>query len=333
MQNILVTGAAGFIGSNFVRYWNAQHPSDKVVALDACNYAANLENLAETQSTFIQADICDYDTIKQILDEHKIDVVVNFAAESHNSYAILNPSIFMKTNALGTQQLCEAIRTSNVKRFHHISTCEVYGELELDSKDEFFEGSAYNPQTPYNASKAAADHIVRAYGSTFDLPYTISNCANNYGKYQFPEKVIPLFAINLLLDRKLPVYEASENRREWIHVLDHCAAIDKILQSPKLQETYNVGTGLELSVMDLAKIILNYFDKDESYIEIVKNRPSHDKRYLLNSDKIKKELAFEPKIDFEDGIKETLAWYKDNPEWWKPLLDKSPVDETTWNQS
>ena len=265
MPTILVTGAAGFIGSNFVRHWRSGHPDDRIVAVDLLTYAGNRPNLADVEDgdrvVFLQADIGDGPAMLAALDDHDVDVVVNFAAESHNSLAILDPGRFMRTNALGTQVLCDAARRVGVARFHHVSTCEVYGDLALDDPDAFTEESPYRPRTPYNASKAAADHIVRAYHETFDLPITITNCSNNYGPYQFPEKVIPLFTTRALNDEALPLYESTANRREWLHVDDHCRAIDLVLGRGRVGETYNVGSGVEASIVEIADLVLDALGK------------------------------------------------------------------------
>lgn len=329
-QKLLVTGGAGFIGSNFCRYWHETHPDDTVVALDVLTYAGNRENLSDLEPTvrFEQADIGDLDRMAEVLATHEIDVVVNFAAESHNSYAIVNPGAFFRTNALGTQTLCEASRRHGVSRFHHISTCEVYGDLALDTDEVFTEDSPYRPRTPYNASKAAGDHAVRAYFETFELPITITNCANNYGAFQFPEKVIPLFTTKALNDESLPVYESSDNRREWIHALDHCTAIDAVLARGRVGETYHVGTGVEKSVTDIANGILAELGKPESLKVTVPDRPGHDRRYLLDSSKIRRELGWEPEYSFDEGgLAETVRWYADNRAWWEPLRGRAPVHE------
>ena len=300
-MRLLVTGAAGFIGSNFVHYWLERHPDDSLVALDLLTYAGNRANLAGTEERvpFVQADIADIDLVENVLLEHEIDVVVNFAAESHNSLAVVDPGLFARTNVLGTQLLLEAARKSEVERFHHISTCEVYGDLPLDSDESFSEESPYRPRTPYNASKAAADHYVRAYRETFGVQTTITNCSNNYGPFQFPEKVIPLFVTNALDDRPLPMYSSTQNKREWLHVRDHCRAIELVLTSGEPGETYNVGSGIEASIEEIADSVLELTGKPESLKTIVPDRPGHDRRYLLDSSKLRRELAWEPEIDFE----------------------------------
>jgi len=333
---MIVTGGAGFIGSNFIRYWLDKYPEDKILNLDLLTYAGNLENLKGIENNqnykFVQGNICDFNFVDETVKEFKPDIIINFAAESHNSWAILNPTVFFKTNALGTQNLLEVCRKNKVPRFHHISTCEVYGDLPLDSIEKFTEETSYAPNTPYNASKAAADLIVRAYFKTFNLPVTISNCANNYGPYQFPEKLISLFACNLLDDKKVPLYRNSQNKREWIHVLDHCKAIDLVLEKGKIGETYNIGTGNERSVEEITSIILSTLDKPTSMKEYVQDRPSHDRRYLLDSSKIEKELGWRPEIEFEEGIKKTVLWYKNNRSWWEPLKDKQQINEDSWSE-
>jgi dTDP-glucose 4,6-dehydratase len=332
--NILVTGGAGFIGSNFVRYWSEEHPDDRVVALDALTYAGVRENVEGLPGVaFEHADIGDTDHIERILKEHSVDVIVNFAAESHNSLAIVDPARFFRTNVLGTQGLCEAAKRVGVARFHHVSTCEVYGDLDLDTDEVFNEESPYRPRTPYNASKAGGDHVVRAYHETWHLPITITNCANNYGAYQFPEKVIPYFTTLALQDQPMPMYASTDNRREWIHALDHCRAIDLILDKGTVGETYHVGTGVEKSVTDIADTILERLGKPESLKTIVPDRPGHDRRYVLDWSKINRELGWAPTIEWETGIAETIDWYADNAAWWEPLRDRAPVAEgSAWSK-
>jgi dTDP-glucose 4,6-dehydratase len=258
--------------------------------------------------------------------------VVNFAAESHNSHAIVNPGAFFRTNVLGTQVLCEAARRVGVERLHHISTCEVYGDLALDADAVFSESAPYRPRTPYSASKAGGDHVVRAYHETFGLPITISNCANNYGPYQFPEKVIPLFTARALDDRQLPLYASKENRREWIHVLDHCRAIELVINRGRVGDTYHVGTGVEKSVDEIADLVLAALGKPASLKTTVPDRPGHDRRYVLDWTKIRRELGWQPEVPFDQGIAETVRWYADHRAWWEPLLERAPVkEEVAWS--
>jgi dTDP-glucose 4,6-dehydratase len=329
--NLLVTGGAGFIGSNFVRYWTEAHPGDRVVAYDVLTYAGNVANL-DAGTMLIEADVCDGAAAEGALRDHGIDVVVHFAAESHNSLAVLDPARFFRTNVLGTQCMLDAARRVGVERFHHISTCEVYGDLPLDAGPEeaFTETSPYRPRTPYNASKAGADHAVRAYAETFGLPVTITNCSNNYGPYQFPEKVVPLFVAQALDDQPLPLYESLRNRREWLHVLDHCGAIEAVLERGRVGETYHVGSGVERDIEQIADIVLDALGKPASLKTIVPDRPGHDRRYLLDCSKIRDELGWEPQIEFEDGLAGTVAWYAHRRDWWAPLRGRAPVVETAW---
>jgi dTDP-glucose 4,6-dehydratase len=327
--NILVTGGAGFIGSNFTRYWVDHHPGDHAVVLDLLTYAGNRPNLddVEDRITFVQGDIADYEFAEQVLRLERIDVIVNFAAESHNSLAVIDPGPFFRTNVIGTQSLLEAARSVGINRFHHISTCEVYGDLALDSEELFTEKSSYRPRTPYNASKAGADHAVRAYHETYGLPVTITNCANNYGPYQFPEKVIPVFVTSALDDTPLQMYASTENRREWIHALDHCAAIDAVLERGRVGETYHVGTGVEKSIEEIADAVLAELGKPAELKTIIPDRPGHDRRYILDWTKIRRELGWEPQIPFDRGLAETVQWYAQNRDWWEPLRERAPVVE------
>jgi dTDP-glucose 4,6-dehydratase len=330
-MRLLVTGAAGFIGSNFVRYWLERHPDDHVVVLDRLTYAGDPRNLDGLGVRLAVGDIVDLDPTERLLAEEDIDTVVNFAAESHNSLAVVDPGLFFRTNVLGTQALLEASHRRGVGRFHHVSTCEVYGDLPLDSDEAFTEESPYRPRTPYNASKAAADHAVRAYFETFHLPVTITNCSNNYGPRQFPEKVIPLFLTNALDDRELPLYASTQNRREWLHVDDHCRAIEVVLERGREGETYNVGSGLERSIEEIADLVLELTGKPESLKTIVADRPGHDRRYLLDSAKLRRELGWQPEISFEEGVRATADWYVANRAWWEPLKERAPVRETAWS--
>ena len=331
MATILITGAAGFIGSHFARYWTANHSDDHVVVLDALTYAGTTTNLTSIwdEISFVQADIGDGPAMERTLSEYAVDTVVHFAAESHNSLAVLEPARFFHTNVLGTHALLEACRRVGVGRFHQVSTTEVYGDLPLDTEESFTEESPYRPRNPYNASKAGADHAVRAYYETFELPITITNCANNYGPNQFPEKVIPLFATRALEGRPLPVYASKHNRREWIHVLDHCRAIDAVLHDGRIGETYHIGTGEEASITQIADTVLDELGLPQSLREIVPDRPGHDRRYLLDSAKLRGDLGWEPQFNFHDGLRKTVRWYADNRSWWEPLRGRSPVTEGT----
>ena len=339
MSTLLVTGGAGFIGANFIRYWLREHPDDRLVNYDLLTYAANPANLADIAAlepqryAFVQGDIGDYDLALATLRDHGVDVVVNFAAESHNSRAVIHPDAFFQTNVVGTVQLMRAVLDAQVSRFHHVSTCEVYGDLPLDSDETFTESSPLVPKTPYNASKAAADLAVRAFQLTYDLPATISNCANNYGPYQFPEKVIPHFVVSALQGKPMTLYRSSRNKREWLHVDDHCRAIDAILDRGRLTETYNVGSGLEVDVEGIADRILDHLALDASLKTYVPDRPSHDRRYLLDSTKIRNELGWRPQVDFEEGFRRTVHWYREHTDWWRALMDRVEVDEATWAEA
>ncbi len=329
-MNTLVAGAAGFIGSNFCRYWRGQYPDSVLVAYDLLTYAGVKENLDDIEDiTFVRGDIGDVDLVSSLLEKHAIEVVVNFAAESHNSYAIVDPGVFFRTNVVGTQGLCEAARRVGVRRFHHVSTCEVYGDLDLETTEKFNEDSPYRPRTPYNASKAGGDHVVRSYYETWDLPISLTNCANNYGTHQFPEKVLPFFTTRALQDQPLPMYQSTGNKREWIHVLDHCSAIDLVLREGRVGETYHVGTGVEKSIEEIADTVLTQLGKPDSLKTIVPDRPGHDRRYVLDWLKIRNELGWSPAIDWETGVAETIDWYAANSTWWQPLLGRAPVEETT----
>ncbi len=341
MATLLVTGAAGFIGSNYVRHHLGTHPHDRIVALDLLTYAGHRKSLADVEDriTFLREDIAHAARMEAVLTEHAVDVVVNFAAESHNSFAVLQPWRFFRTNVVGTAALLEAARQAKVARFHHISTCEVYGDLPLEGDPVadgtvFGEHSPYRPRTPYNASKAGADHAVRAYGETYGLPVTITNSANNYGPYQFPEKVIPLFTTNALRDRPLPLYASTQHRREWIHVLDHCRAIDAVLDRGELGRTYLVGTGVERTVEEIADAVLAALGKPASLKQIVPDRPGHDRRYLLDSSLTRDELGWAPTIDFDEGLAATVGWYAEHRDWWEPLIGRSPVVElSVWEHA
>ena len=305
-----------------------RRPEDHVVAYDLLTYAGVRENVPD-DVPFVEGDIADLDLALRTLAEHEVEVVVNFAAESHNSLAVLDPGLFARTNVVGTQLFLEAARRRGVVRFHHVSTCEVYGDLSLDSAETFSEDSPYRPRTPYNASKAAADHFVRAYFETFHLPAMISNCSNNYGPFQFPEKVIPLFVTNALDDKELPLYASTQNQREWLHVRDHCRAIERVLTSGNIGETYNVGSGMEKSIEEIADAVLELTGKPASLKTIVPDRPGHDRRYLLDSTKLREQLGWRDEIPFEEGLAETVRWYEANRSWWEPLKERAPVVETS----
>ena len=331
-MNVLVTGGAGFIGSNFVRFWRHRHPDDNVVVVDLLTYAGVRESLADVDGvTFLQADVADLAAMEKAVTDHEVETVVHFAAESHNSLAVVDPARFFRTNVIGTQSLLEASRRGGVKRFHHISTCEVYGDLPLDSEEAFTEDSPYRPRTPYNASKAGADHAVRAYYETWDLPITITNCSNNYGPYQFPEKVLPLFITRALDDKPLPLYASTANQREWLHVEDHCRAVDAVIRNGRVGETYNVGSGYEASIDELANLVLAALKKPASLKTVVPDRPGHDRRYVLDSSKIQREVGWAPVVAFHEGLVATVRWYRENRSWWTPLLGRAPVaEETAW---
>ena len=315
-MNLLVTGGVGFIGTNFIYYWLERHPGDSVLNLDLLTYAGNAENLAPLAAQvgdryeLVRGDIGNVDLVEHLLRRHRVDVVVNFAAESHNSRAILDPAAFFRTNVLGTQGLLEACRRAQTPRVHHVSTCEVFGDLALDSEDSFSEEHPYRPRTPYNAAKAGGDFVARSYHETFGLPITVSTCANNFGPYQFPEKLIPLFTTNAIDDRPLPLYRSSANRREWLYVTDHCRAIELILQRGVPGELYNIGSGVERSVEEITDHVLRLLGKPETLKTYVPDRPGHDRRYLLNSNKIRRELGWAPAVEFDEGMRRTVEWYK-----------------------
>lgn len=316
-MKLFITGGAGFIGSNFILYWLKHHPNDHVVNFDALTYAGNLENLVSVEKnpnyTFIKGDICDSGAVQKAMD--KCDTVVHFAAESHVDRSILEPAAFVKTNVLGTQVLLNAVLKVGIKRFHHISTDEVFGSLDLDENKKFDENAPYNPHSPYAASKASADMLVRAYGHTFGLPFTISNCSNNYGPYQFPEKLVPLMILNAIQNKPLPVYGDGLNVRDWIHVEDHSRAIELILIDGQIGQTYCVGGEAEMNNVDVVKMVLDILHKTHNLIKYVKDRPGHDRRYAIDNSKIKKELGFTPSLDFDTGLRQTVEWYQQNPSW------------------
>lgn len=327
-MKILVTGGAGFIGSNFIHYWLKNHPDDQIVNLDKLTYSGNLDNLKSVESNknykFIKGDICDSKMVEQAI--KGVDTIVNFAAESHVDRSIMDPSIFVQTNVIGTQVLLEAALKEKVKRFHHISTDEVFGSLSLETKDKFTEETKYNPRSPYAASKAASDHLVNAYFHTYNLPITITNCANNFGPYHFPEKLIPLAITNLLEGKKVPVYGDGLYVREWLYVEDHCNAIDLVLEKGKIGETYLIGVDMDIPNIEIIKKLLKILDKSEDLIEYVKDRPGHDRRYAIDAAKIKRELGWSPKYSFDEALASTVFWYQKNTDWWKKLKGKSYKD-------
>lgn len=317
-MKILVTGGAGFIGSNFVRYWTGEHPEDDIVVLDNLTYAGNEENLRgiEKEIQFFRGDICSESNVGKAM--AGVDTVVHFAAESHNDRAIADPDVFVTTNVLGTHTLLRQALKMGIKRFHHISTDEVFGSLDLNSKEKWKENSPYDPRSPYSASKAGSDHLVRAYFHTFGLPVTITNCTNNFGSFQHLEKLIPLAITNLIGDKKVPVYGKGNQIRDWLYVRDHCRAIDLVLQKGKIGETYLVGSEhREYTNLEVVKMILKIMDKDESLVEFVDDRPGHDQKYAIDASKIKTELGWKPEHEFEYWLKETVKWYQENEAWWR----------------
>ncbi len=322
-MRLLVTGGAGFIGSNFILYWLKKYPNDKIINLDKLTYAGNLENLQPVEKNphyhFVKGDISNPILVNDLI--KKVDIIVHFAAESHVDRSIKEPAPFINTNIVGTYVLLEAALKNGKKRFHHISTDEVFGALPLNSKKKFNEKTPYHPRSPYSASKAASDHLVRAYYYTYNLPITISNCSNNFGPFQYPEKLIPLAITNILEGKKVPIYGDGHYVRDWLYVEDHCQAIDLIIHKGKVGETYLIG-GLtkDITNLELVKLILKLMDKDEEdYIDFVEDRPGHDRRYSIDWSKIKKQLGWQPKYAFLEALKLTIDWYKNNYQWWKKL--------------
>ncbi|WP_413854544.1 dTDP-glucose 4,6-dehydratase [Candidatus Ruminimicrobium bovinum] len=321
MKNILITGGAGFIGSNFVRYMLNKYKDYKIVNLDLLTYAGNIKSLDDIKDNpnylFIKGDIADNKLVDKTVFENKIDVIINFAAESHVDRSITNPDIFIKTNVLGTQNLLEVAKKYKIEKFFQISTDEVYGSL---GKTGFFtEKTPLSPNSPYSASKASADLLVMAYHHTFGLPVNITRCSNNYGPYQFPEKLIPLFVTNLMEGKKVPLYGDGLNIRDWLFVEDHCSAIDTVLHKGKNGEIYNVGGNNEKTNRYITETVLKYLDKDESFINYVTDRLGHDRRYAIDATKIKEELGWQPEYKFEQAIVKTIDWYLNNKKWWQPL--------------
>lgn len=322
-MKLLVTGGAGFIGSNFIYHILEKYPDYEVINLDALTYAGNLDNLKEAEEKFkgryefVKGDICDEGLVDELV--RGVDAIVHFAAESHVDRSIEDPDIFLKTNILGTHTLLKAALKHNKKRFHHVSTDEVFGSLSLDGNEKFSEKTPYDPRSPYSASKASSDHLVRAYFHTYALPVTISNCSNNYGPYQFPEKIIPLFILNAMEDKSLPIYGDGKSVRDYIFVKDHCNGIDLVLHKGKIGETYCMGGESEKNGIEMADIILDTLKKPESLKMFVGDRLGHDRRYAIDNSKIKSELGWSPKVSFEEGIKNTIDWYLKNQEWVKHL--------------
>lgn len=337
-KRLLVTGGAGFIGSNFVQYWHEKYPGDRLVVLDALTYAGNIHNLDQLADSanfrFVQGDICDRTLVDTLLAEEKIDTVAHFAAESHVDRSILGPGAFIQTNVIGTFTLLEAFRHAQnppaSRLFLHVSTDEVYGSLS-STDPAFSETTPYAPNSPYSASKASSDHLVRAYHHTYNLPTLITNCSNNYGAYQFPEKLIPLMCINALISKPLPVYGDGQNIRDWLFVRDHCSALDAVIHKGKPGETYNVGGNNEVKNIDLVNKLCELMDElapslpvspCKNLITYVKDRAGHDRRYAINATKIKTELGWTPSVTWEEGLRQTVEWYLTHRDWWEPLLSE-----------
>lgn len=324
-MKIIVTGGAGFIGGNFVHYMVNKYPQDTILCLDKLTYAGNMETLEPVMNKdnfkFVKGDIADREFIYHLFEEEKLDVIVNFAAESHVDRSISDPGIFLQTNVLGTGVLLDACRKYGIQRYHQVSTDEVYGDLPLDRTDLFFtEETPIHTSSPYSASKASSDLLVQAYYRTFKVPATISRCSNNYGPYHFPEKLIPLMIANALNDMQLPVYGKGENVRDWLYVEDHCIAIDLIVRKGKVGEIYNIGGHNERTNLEVVKTILHELNKSEDLIHYVTDRPGHDMRYAIDPAKIKKELGWEPTTPFDEGIKKTIKWYLENRSWWENII-------------
>lgn len=323
-MKLLVTGGAGFIGSNFIRYWLNTYKDDEIVNFDKLTYAGHLSSTKDfaknSRYSFIEADICDEEAVISAM--HDIDTVVHFAAESHVDRSIVNPQVFLKTNVLGTHVLLKSALNSNVKHFHHVSTDEVYGALSLETKEKFTENTQYSPRSPYAASKASSDHLVRAYHATYGLPITITNCSNNFGPFQDPEKLLPRFITNLIDGKKVPLYGDGKYVRDWLYVEDHCRAIDVVIKKGTVGETYLVGgQEKEINNFEVTKLLLRCLNKNKSSIKYVEDRKGHDRRYSVDWSKIKNDLGWEPKHDFETWLRETIDWYKNNEWWWRPLKD------------
>lgn len=326
-MKFLITGGAGFIGSNFIFHMMKKYPDYRIICLDKLTYMGNLSTLAsvmdKTNFRFVKADICDREAVYQLFEEEHPDIVVNFAAESHVDRSIENPGVFLQTNIVGTSVLMDACRKYGITRYHQVSNDEVYGDLPLDRSDLFFtEETSLHTYSPYSASKASADLLVLAYHRTYDLPVTISRCSNNYDPYHFPEKLIPLMIINALHDKKLPVYGTGENVRDWLYVEDHCSAIDLIIRQGRVGEVYNIGGHNEKTNLEVVKTILKELGKGEDLITFVKDRPGHDRRYAIDPAKIHRELGWLPQTSFAEGIKKTIKWYLDNEDWWQRIISR-----------
>ncbi len=326
MSKLFVTGGAGFIGSNFVHYWLKNHPEDQVVNFDKLTYAGNLASLTDLENnpnyTFVKGDITDPELVNQAMTG--ADYVVHFAAETHVDRSILGPGVFLNTNIIGTQVLLDAALKNKVSRFHHISTDEVFGSLELHTTEKFTEETPYNPRSPYSASKAGSDHLVRAYGETYGLPYSITNCSNNYGEFMFPEKLFSLAITNLIENKKVPVYGDGLNVRDWLYVQDHCRAIEAVLLKGEDGSTYTVG-GLvkDVSNLEVIQLIIKMMGKSDEMIEYVKDRLGHDRRYSVDWTKIHQDLDWSPSVTLEQGLAKTISWYEQNQSWWQPLKENA----------
>ena len=325
-MKMIVTGGAGFIGSNFVQYEVKNHPEDEIINLDLLTYAGNLESVKPVENApnyrFVRGDIADREFIFRLFEEEKPDVIVNFAAESHVDRSITDPEIFVRTNVVGTTTLLDACRKYGIKRYHQVSTDEVYGDLPLDRPDLFFtEETPLHTSSPYSSAKASADLFVMAYHRTYGLPVTISRCSNNYGPYHFPEKLIPLVISRALNDEEIPVYGKGENVRDWLYVTDHCSAIDLVVRKGREGEVYNIGGHNERTNLDVVKTILKALNKPESLIKYVTDRPGHDLRYAMDPTKIETELGWKPEYNFDTGIPVTIQWYLDNKDWWEHIVN------------
>lgn len=325
-RKLLVTGGVGFIGSNFILYWLEKYPRDVIINIDSLTYAGNLSNLSSIEQNanyhFVHADICDKEAVDKIMEG--IDIVVHFAAESHVDRSIKDPTKFLQTNIIGTHILLQSAIKHKVKRFHHISTDEVFGSLALDEDSKFSEVTSYEPRSPYSASKASSDHLVRAYGETYGIDYTISNCSNNYGPFQFPEKLLPLAITNILENKSVPVYGDGQYIRDWLFVKDHCTAIEKIVLEAKPQSTYVVG-GLQKDVtnLELVKLVLHLMGAPESQLEFITDRPGHDRKYSVDWTKINTDLNWSPSVTLEQGLQLTIDWYRNNQGWWQQIKEKN----------